>query len=401
MSHPDRTITKILSEPAISRLIGYFGIERVALLQELDVVKVPIVSVICPESMDVIKVYSGRGDSLRRAVIGAIMECVERTTSRWQEDKIQTASVADLRARQIPFYPPSAFTERKHPHWDEFQNMPWVAARSLRDGQNYWVPADLVFWGKNRPPFAPVFEAVSTNGLAAHFSRVAAVQKGVREIVERHVISDIELAAGDRDMSVLLGMAKGAGIQCGNVISSFRYNVDYAVDCAPVAETLAARIVAEFAAHGISVYTKLLRSFSGLYVVGCASAQRGYDGRLIACAGYGAQPDLGASVEDAVLEMCQSRVTDLHGMREDCGIDDKGRSAADACLHWLLQPSNGSVNGAPEAPDQTWFANCVGAFKDVLIYHFLPDDEISTVRVLAPGSQTWHITAGQSSTGSY
>lgn len=397
MPSPDLALSEILAEPKLRSLISHFGIERTALLTELDTSDVQVVSVVCPNSDDVIKTYTGRGLSLRQAATGAVMECVERTSARWREKDLRITSVVDLKNQGIEYYGPAAFTERKHSAWTESVEIPWVNCRSLRSGNECWVPADLVFWGLNRPSVAPAFEVITTNGLAAHFFMNQAVRKGLREVIERHVISEVELAAGDRALAALISMTKHLGIDAQQIVSYYRYDPRQLKEYRPRDDTALARIIESFRANGITVRVKLLRQYHGLYVVGCASAELAYDGNYIGCAGYGVQDDLETAAQDAILEMCQSRIVDLHGVREDCGVDDKARVRVTAPTHWLLDRTTGEIGAFEPRRAQDWFGAALQAFPDVLLYRFLDDDSsLCAVRVLVPGAQTWHITAGQS-----
>jgi len=396
MPSPDLALSEILAQPKLRSLISHFGIERTALLTELDTSDVQVVSVVCPDSDDVIKTYTGRGLSLRQAATGAIMECVERTSARWRKKDLRIGSVVDLKSDGVSYYGPPAFTESKHSTWTERAEIPWVQCFSLRFARACWVPADLVFWGLNRPSAAPAFEVTTTNGLAAHFYMDQAVRKGLREVIERHVISEVELATGDRALAALIGMAERLGIDAREIAAHYRYDPRQLKEYRPRDSALA-RIVESFKTSGIDVRVKLLGECHGLYVVGCASAELAYDGNYIGCAGYGVQDDLEAAAQDAVFEMCQSRIVDLHGVREDCGIDDKARVRPTAPAHWLLDSTAGEIAAFEQRQTQDWFGIALQAFPDVLLYKFLNDDSsLCAVRVVVPGAQTWHITAGQS-----
>ncbi len=140
-------------------------------------IALPLMCAVVPDSASDVSVFNGRGETRDHALIGAVMEAVER----------QTAAVCgipdrpmrcDLAARRIDLAAcglRSAFAQ---------ETLAFVNAHDLLTGDDLDVPKALV-----QMPWrgAPAFPMTHTNGLACGFTFEEAVYHALLELVERHL----------------------------------------------------------------------------------------------------------------------------------------------------------------------------------------------------------------------
>lgn len=395
-----------VTDLALSARLREFGITRLADITGLDHIGIPTASCVRPGSGDSIWVYSGKGLSRSEARTTAIMECLERVAFLWSSAQIPVrfATRRSLES-EGEVWAPNSFTE----HSVELGNeeIGWVSAIRF-GGPKVWVPADLVLTGERSGNQSSVFKVETSNGLAAHVTLDLALRHAILEILERHIVSLCELSASHVPYWRLHRLMEGLGFDSRRLEDafiddgSFCQSIDFSSVPMPLKEAFAF-----FFEEKSNIAIKLLPNPFGLYVIGAGCAEDLGEATLGA-AGYGISHSPRRALEKALLELAQSRATDLQGAREDCGIDQKRRLINKPNSHWLLDQSVTSV-ALPKEMDreldydlggpQLTEILLAGGFADYAFVACEPHPGIHCVRAIIPGVETWHPTGGRSNLG--
>ncbi len=237
---------------------------RVARLTELDRVGIEVATAVRPGG-HVLQVTQGKGRTFDDAVKSALGEAAE------------LAAAENVSAAQLEFH----------------EGRAWVAAQVLgRRGETEWVPADAVFcgpWGSAW--LGPSTSRWSTNGLAAHVTRAAAVEHAVLELIERDAVA----------------RALPRGWVPSVAVSRL---LDFESD-----------LTAQVTAHGFEVWAFDLSV--GVVPVAAVLLFDLERGPVPLTAGYAARRTPRAAIEAALLEAAQSRLTEIHGARDDVTVGDR------------------------------------------------------------------------------
>ncbi len=173
-------------ETIVARIPQYrreFGITRIAETTYLDRIAIPTMSAFVPASRDTLGVYSGKGTSREEALVGAVMEAVERQVAVRYDPEPTFIGIGDLE-RSFDFAELGARVENRDP-------LACVAGRDLQSSQELHLPLGLVNPSRDREHF-PHW---TTNGLAAGSTVDEAVYHALFEVVERHCWSEVAIAA--------------------------------------------------------------------------------------------------------------------------------------------------------------------------------------------------------------
>jgi ribosomal protein S12 methylthiotransferase accessory factor YcaO len=386
-----------------------FGITRLADISGLDRIGIPTHSCVKPGTSDVIWVYSGKGTTPSGSRISAIMECIERTAALWDVERVVIASRESL-AQNCTVWGPEQFTEKS---CDVAEDAPitWVKATHLRTREPVWVPADLVFTGR-RPSLPAPFSFVITtsNGLGAGFSREQAITHALGEIIERDAVSIIELRASHFGAAFLWAMARAIGQREEQLRDVFHDNADLAptidrTSLPPLAQSLCDR----YRSAGLDLQIKQIPNDLDVPVFGAAAVEIMSFDNVLATAGYGINLDPERALCAALLELAQSRATDRQGAREDCVEDEKKRFCQIPSDHWLATPGTNEIPFSALNWRATRHTSALEEYLerlsmvglcDASVVDFTTYTGLYAVRVLVPGVETWHPTAGTSRLGS-
>jgi ribosomal protein S12 methylthiotransferase accessory factor len=398
----DQTLNSLL--PRLESL----GITRLADTTGLDTLAIPTASAVKPGTRDGLWVYSGKGTTQAQARLTAVMECLERTAALWPEEPdLTVSSHRDLRARGAEVWGPERFTERKR-GYDRDTLIPWVTATRFSDRGTVWVPAHYVYASEATYTTCPSpFEATTTNGLGAHIDHDSALLHALLEVVERHNVSVAEVRASHGGFRSLANFAVKFGLDL-QALGGFRDDVEIArtIDAATVPAVLQP-ILRCFAAAGLNLTIKQIPSHIGLPTFGVAAVEEiGFDA-FLGCAGYGCGLTHEAALRAALLELAQTRATDLQGAREDRHVVEKSRLTAAPESHWLATPGRPQPfeerGAAPTTPrdglHRATAALSAAGYGEWAYVRFPVYDGIHVCRVIVPGAETWHPTAGASDFG--
>ena len=307
------------------------GVSRVTDITRLDRLGLPVYAGVRPRGRT-LRVHAGKGLEADEARIGALMESIELA---WAErDSVMapdaTATWAEL--------------SRDWPQWMQLSHLapqqgvrvdagvPWPAVRceclwsGSDDGQSLLMPAELVRLPQVRGAGTGLFPW-SSNGLASGSSLAEATLHGLLELLER----DTRALHGARDRSRLLMRMPGAF------------------------ESLATT----WSARGVHL---LVRELPNEFGLACFTAylHEPSSPEVNLAGGSGLHPDRGIALARAVSEAAQSRLSNLHGGRDDItGFFDKyrqeaaTRQPAEARLLASLACKDRSVN-FDDVPHQRW-----------------------------------------------
>ena len=254
----------IARAPRSAEVRQALGVTRVARLTALDRCGVEVATAVRPAG-HVLQVTQGKGLSYAGAVASALGEAAE------------LAAAETVTGDALQFHDGRA--------WAEAETLGAPSAYEL-------VPADAVWCA----PFGstwlgPVSSDWSTNGLASHTTRSAAIEHAVLELIERDALAralplgwTVKAAAKRRVRaeSPLVSAVEARGFE----VLAF----DLSVGVVPVAGVL-------------------LFDLEG--------------GLVPLTAGYAARRTGELAIEAALLEAAQSRLTEIHGAREDVSIGER------------------------------------------------------------------------------
>jgi len=255
------------------------GVTRVARLTGLDRSGGEVACAVRPLG-HVLQVCNGKGSTFEQAALGALSEAAELDAAEHPDPlRLRYASVLELKGR-ARFVGPDACGELVAPElFTERTRLGWVEGRSLRGGEAVLVPAQTVFCPPaDGPQLGPSLVRWTTNGLAAHVTRARAVRHALLEVMERSGLPDGWTEAMVRRRMVRpVESFGGRGLEL------------YAFDLTPP--------------RGVPLAGALLFDLEG--------------GPIPLTAGYACRPRLSEALRAAAQEAAQSRLTDIHGARED------------------------------------------------------------------------------------
>jgi putative methanogenesis marker protein 1 len=287
---PEETLARI--EPLTKKA----GITRIADITGLDRIGIPVFSTIRPTAENgAISIYNGKGLTPTQARISAIMEGIERYSAELHgdtlvregmEDMLATGNAIDPRELILPIY-----TKMR------LRDMPiaWVEGKDIGNGKSVMVPASAVFHPYGSAADLQLFRS-NTNGLASGNTLREATLHGLCEVVERDAWS---LAEVKRKVVSDVHIGRSAGI--------LRATID------------------RFTTKGIEVHLKNLTSDIGMPVIAAAADDVLLQDAGLLTLGIGAHPSPEVAALKALTEVAQSRLTQIHGAREDAVMAEGNR----------------------------------------------------------------------------
>ncbi|BDG10655.1 YcaO-like family protein [Anaeromyxobacter paludicola] len=280
------------------------GVSRVARVTGLDRSGVEVACAVRPGG-HVLQVSNGKGETFAEAARGAVLEAAEL----WASERVEPGELV---------FGPDADGLR----------VAWRRARRLAPGRGpaeVLVPASAVHCPPpGAPGLGPATARWTSNGMGAHPSRDAALLHALCEAVERDQLA----------RALPEGFTPRA-------LSARRIDPRTLAGAAP----RTARRAAQLEARGFSVHLFALAADLALPVAGALLLDR-EAGPVALTAGYGCALDRDGALLAALLEAAQSRLTDIHGAREDVSHrgDDDARAVARACRG----PGEASARDLPE-----------------------------------------------------
>lgn len=338
------------------------GITRVADITDLDRIGIPVFSSIRPMAdRGAISVYNGKGATPTEARVSAMMEGLERYSAEVRDRQLAIASFSRLDGAMDPrdlILPVDA---------DPDALIPWISGWDMMNEEEILVPANAVFH-----PLPSEYRRLfrtNTTGLASGNVIEEAIFHGLAEIIERDAWALVEAAR-----------------HTGPLIQD-------------VEDDLARGLMDKFAAAGVDVYLRDITSDIG--VATCAAAAD--DVRLrdptLLTTGMGTHTSAKVAVLRALTEVAQSRLTQIHGAREDTTLADfRKRIGYERTKklnsHWFEGSEKRSFADVPSFESDDFLLDIrhmlakleeAGLDRAVVVNLTRPEIGIPVVRVIVPG----------------
>lgn len=270
------------------------GISRCADVSSLDVIGLPVYCAIRPTAA-VLQVSNGKGISHESAKVSALMEAIEFHHCENPELQLLLhASMRALRDDRMAFIPPAVLAGYESPRFDTDQHvLEWVTGVDLLDQRPVMVPSSAVYFHR-----VPSLHLTTTNGLASGNHLVEATLHALYELIERDAAAE------------LLGHER--------ILIKEKCRV---VDPESITDEDLAAVIARIAQSGSRL--KLLQVASAIGVPtfwAILMDERSWISGSAFNTGWGTHVDPLVAAARAITEAVQSRVTLIHGAREDAQI---------------------------------------------------------------------------------
>lgn len=367
---PAETLARI--EP----VMGVAGVTRVADITDLDRVGIPVFSAIRPTAESgAITVYNGKGLTKEEAKVSAIMEAVERYSAEVRGDTIVRQGVEEFMSSKEAVHPMDLILPQHSAFHVMRQSVAWVKGWELNGNEEMWVPASAVFHPYLSKMDLALFRT-STNGLACGNNLEEAVLHGLCEVVERN---DWSFAEGRRRITGDIEVPSSG----------------------PVKE-----LVDKFTSKGIEVHLKDLTTDIGIPTIAAAADDTVLQDPALLNLGLGTHLSPEVAATKALLELAQSRLTQIHGAREDTVAVLNNRKLGYERMKRLnkmwLTPSGVSVSldDLPHLETDDLFddlqivrakINARGMSRTVVVDLTRKELGIPVVRVIVPGMEVFAI----------
>jgi ribosomal protein S12 methylthiotransferase accessory factor len=353
------------SEPAALRValtphLERFGITRVANITGLDRLGVPVHVAVRPQGRS-LSAGCGKGTTPDASWVSAVMEAAEQSVWEQLEGSSTEANAGTMRRFGCEVVDAHRLPTLSGMQWNEKLPIRWRSGWDILQGEEVWVPDELVTFGRGQiSPFVG-----STNGLASGGHVLEAVLSGLLELVERDAIARDEVERRDRRVGVASLLH-----QVAPELAERLHRSRVVLEVRDITTTL-----------GIPVMVALLSDAEGEHL-----------GHFM---GAGASTGTSVALVRAVTEAAQSRCVVVAGAR-----DDIFRSERRAALSRLAAAP--PVRDDP-IPDVTvvddshlvgfedrieWIADrleSLGCDRIVVMRHSEPGDLVQVVHVVVPG----------------
>ena len=270
------------------------GVTRVADITGLDRIGIPVFSSIRPSAEgSAISVYNGKGTTEDEARVSAMMEAIERYSAEVGDSELLVDSYSGLSEKENVLNPKELILPDYVKDIEDVR-IPWVEGYDLMKEEEIYVPANAVFH-----PLPSRYDRVrlfrtNTNGLAGGNELEEAIFHGLAEVIERDAWSLVEIT---RNTGPYVRIDGG---EIRNLIDKF-LDADVSVLIRDITSDIC---VPTFAAVSDDM---MLRDPALLTI------------------GMGTHTNASVAIKRAVTEVAQSRLTQIHGAREDTTTADMRR----------------------------------------------------------------------------
>jgi ribosomal protein S12 methylthiotransferase accessory factor len=272
----------------IKALLPAAGITRVADITSLDRVGIPVFSSIRPTARrGAVSVYNGKGATPAEARVSAMMEGIERFSAEVAREDLLVERYSVLSGYENVLDPASLILPAGV---DCDSPIAWTRGQDLTTGEEILVPASAVY--HPLPVLYPQLFRTTTNGLASGNTVEEAVFHALMELIERDAWS---LAEASRDTGPALS---------------------------EVTDELALSLLKKFGDAGVEVTLKDITSDIGIPSVAAVADDVLLKDPSLLTIGMGSHTSARIAVLRALTEVAQSRLTQIHGAREDTPLAD-------------------------------------------------------------------------------
>ncbi len=365
------------------RLAPIMGITRIGNVTGLDVVGLPVVTVIRPNARS-LAVAQGKGLSLAAAKASGLMESIESYHAETITLPLRYCSLNELRYAERVLDPsqwPAVATSSFHPNL----RLLWCEGRDLMDGGPAFVPYELVHADYTWPqPAGSGSFAASSNGLASGNHLLEAISHAVCEVVERDA----------------------------NSLWMFRQPSDREsrrLDLSTIDDAACRDVIGKFAAASLEVSAWDMTTDISIASFYCAIFDAADDPTrwLPPAAGAGCHPSRAIALLRALTEAAQTRLVQISGSRDDVGRDSYTRHRYGSVLDDLRahagRPGPRNFRDAPDCDVDTFeddVAWLLSRLRQAGVNHVVAIDltkeafKLPVVRVVIPGLEGPHEVPG-------
>jgi len=285
MSETQRAVPPEVTLSRVRKLLPAAGITRVADITDLDRIGIPVFSSIRPAAgSGAITVYNGKGATPVEAEVSAIMEGIERCSAEPYDldPTLLKGRYSDLSIGRTFLDPAELILPAGVP-----ADIPvsWTGGYDIIRNEDVLVPAHAVFH-----PLAMSHGRLfrtNTNGLASGNTMEEAVFHGLMEVIERDAWSLAEMHR--RPCSIVIGIEDG----------------------------IAAGLMDKFASAGVEIIIRDMTSDIGVPTFAAVSDDTELRDPALLTIGMGTHTNPEVALLRALTEVAQSRLTQIHGARED------------------------------------------------------------------------------------
>jgi ribosomal protein S12 methylthiotransferase accessory factor len=284
LAPPEQTLARIRPHlPAC-------GITRCAEVTGLDVdLGVPTFCAIRPAAL-VLQTANGKGLTRLSAKVSALMEAIElHHAENPVPERLRRVSLNELTRLGLKTLPPERLPAYTRGYFSADYRLDWTAGVEALAGEPVWVPASAVYFCE------PALFRTSTNGLASGNHPLEAALHALYELIERDALAGLEVEGRlkIKEKCKIIDLATITDVSLQAVIRKIQQAKSKLVllwlpSCIPV-HTCWAVLLNQAPFSPVSTFN----------------------------AGCGTHLDLAVAVARAITEAVQSRLTLVHGSRED------------------------------------------------------------------------------------
>jgi ribosomal protein S12 methylthiotransferase accessory factor len=360
---------------ALARVLG---ISRVTDITRLDCVGVPVFASIRPDAQPgSLCVNAGKGITVAEARVGAYMEAIEYAFAEYNRASLNVlwapaGEIYEGKRRRDSILD---FCPVMNAEIDLDEPLPCVETTDLSSGRKYLVPAELVFLPYPSELGGSRYFGSNSNGLCSGNSVLEATIHGIAEVIERDICSFQSI----NDSSELVSNRS-----------------------LPAAVR---KIESSLSAVGMNLYVRYVENIFRIPYFMAVVAESKVINPIYVSVGYGCHPLKEIALTRAVCEALQSRLSFIHGGRDDLVNRYErfkrasSKSQARYADHLLARVSkNGSAVRFGSIPDRSSAvvdltsaldvlldALAQNGFKRVLRLVYTPPDlSLQVLRVLVP-----------------
>jgi len=259
------------------------GITRVADITNLDRIGIPVFSCIRPTAENgAITVYNGKGATVEESRISAIMEGIERYSAEVHDRNLRVALFDEMRMEGSVLDPHDLILPAGA-ETDRFTS--WIEGYDIVSNSTLWVPAYAVFH-----PLPPRYRGparTNTNGLASGNTMEEAIFHALSEVIERDAWSIVETTRNTGPAVV-------------------------GIDDPAIRD-----MQKKFADAQVEVTIRDITSDIGIPTIAAVADDVLTKDPSLLTIGIGTHTSARIAVMRALTEVAQSRLTQIHGARED------------------------------------------------------------------------------------
>jgi ribosomal protein S12 methylthiotransferase accessory factor len=351
----------------VEKALPAAGITRVADITSLDRIGIPVFSSIRPTAeRGAVSVYNGKGATPAEARVSAIMEGIERYSAETAGRDLPLERFAAAAFNGNAIDPSTLILPARA---DPGMPIPWVQGYDIAREEEVMVPASAAF--HPLPVAYPQLFRTSTNGLASGNTLEEAVFHALMEVVERDAWSLAEAAR-----------------YTGPAVTGIND---------PLSESLISR----FTGAGVEVHIKDITSDLGIPTIAAVADDVTLRDPALLAIGMGTHTSARIALLRALTEVAQSRLTQIHGAREDTTTADFRRRIGYERTrrlnkYWFDAPSEQLFPAIPSFDSDDFLADIrftigrlrsAGMDRVIVVDLTRPELGVPVVRVIVPGME--------------